>query len=326
MLRFRQFQGKRLIAGSAIGLFVLYLVFANWLFVKLGTSGQEFIVCRTRPISIQAAPRFFIDGIQTSPSTLLEKVEVIGWVLPPEDPASYAEGQFDVSLVFQTGRTWYRVGTMPVPRWDVLLALGIDDPLCRPGIVSVFSPVGMKGGIYRMGILVQHQGQDAAFSWTGKRFINGRNGFRELVFLSELRPIAPPEPKGDMRAHAFDVFNSTMATVAMRGWAFANTGGASEDQEVLLVFSSDEATVALTTEKQVRPDLPRVFGDKMRVKGEVAGYSSSLSLSELPFGTYRLGVLIRERQRDVAFAWLEHRLQHSSSNGLVNLATPPPAP
>ena len=326
MILFRQFKGRRLIAGLAIGLFILYLIFANRLFVKFATSDQEFVVRATRPISIQTAARFCIDGIQTSPSTLLETVEVIGWALPPDNPVASSEGRFDVSLVFQTGKTWYRVGTTSVPRLDVLSQFKIDNPHCLPGWVSVFSPVRMKGGIYRMGVWVQDRGQDVAFAWTGKRFVNGRHGFRELVFRAELLPIARPEPKGDMQAHAFDVFTSTTATVWLEGWAFANTGGASEDQEVHLVLSSEECTFALATEKKDRPDLRAVFGEGMRVEGEVSGYSSSLSLSELPFGTYRLGMLIRERHRDVAFSWLGNCLLHTPSGGLVNRAAPPPVP
>jgi len=306
----------------AIGLFLAYLIFANRLVVSCARRSGESIIRKTWAIRHSSTPRFWIDRINTSPAELFERVEIIGWALPPEDQPESVDAAYDVSIVFRNKFTWYRVQAVPEPRPDVLKVHKIHAPNAKSGFSCFFSPVRMRGGVYRMGILLRTQDGESAFSWTGKRFINDRHGFREWVFQPELTTISLPEPNGTMKAHAFDAFTSTPERVEMRGWAFANTGGESADQEVLLVLASDESIVALTTEKQVRTDLRRVFGDKMRVKGEVAGFSTSLNLSDLPFGSYRLGVLLREQQRDVAFAWLQNRLDHSPSNGLVNVAAP----
>jgi len=239
--------GRRIIVLAAIGLTGIFLIFANWIVVHGGKNRDEFVIHKTSPVQVPASTRFFIDRIQCSLGTLCEKVEVIGWALPPEEYIVSTGSIFEVSLVFQTGRAWYRVRTMPTPRPDVLAVFKIDDACRIPGFVSVFSPVQMKGGTYRMGVLVQDKGRDLAFSWTTRRFVNDRKGFRELVFQPMLSPFALPEPKGKMRAHAFDVFNVTTTTVDMVGWAFSNTGGLSDEQEVHLVLSSGEHTFSLTT-------------------------------------------------------------------------------
>jgi hypothetical protein len=78
----------------------------------------------------------------------------------------------------------------------------------------------------------------------------------------------------------------------------------------------------LTTDKRRRPDLRDVFGDRMGVIGEEAGFETRLNASELPFGTYRMGVMIWEQGREVAFRWMPNRIEHTSANGVVHVALP----
>ena len=315
--------GRRINVLAVIGLTAIYLLFADWIVVRMAKNQGESIVQKARSVPPFPAARYSIDKVQTSLGSLLEKVEVIGWVLPPEESNAFEEGPIGIELVFQTGNTWYRVPTEPRPRPDVLSAFEIGDSRCTPGFSSVFSPVPMKGGVYRMGVEVQDHGRTIAFAWTGNRFIHDRKGFRELLYHPVLTPMDRPEPNGEMQAHAFDLFTRTATTVEMSGWAFANTGGASGDQDVLLVFSDEENTVALTTDKRPRPDLRDVFGDRMGVIGESAGYFARLDAVELPLGTYQLGLLIRENGSDIAFQWMPNRIVHSPSKGAETVFAPP---
>ncbi|MDD5706853.1 MAG: hypothetical protein PHR35_13095 [Kiritimatiellae bacterium] len=304
-------------------LFIAYLLSADRLVVAYtALKGDAVVAPADMAESLPPVTRFSVDTVHTTPDTLLERVEASGWALPPEHGFANISTNFVLHLVFATRGALYRVPTVASKRPDLLDAFGLSDQTLSLGFSTAFTPVRMRGGVYRLGLIIRSGDRDIASAWTCKRFIQDRKGFRELVFDPSLVSSNLPESRGDMQAHAFDVFKSTLSRADLTGWAFANTGAASEDQSVYLVFGGESNAYSIATDKRSRPDLRTAFRAGMKVVGEDAGFFTSLNLAELPYGSYRLGVLIRERNRDVAFMWMPNRMLHSVSNGLVNVTAP----
>jgi hypothetical protein len=160
--------------------------------------------------------------------------------------------------------------------------------------------------------MIRMNDRDAALSWSHFQFVQDRRGFRDYHFKPKVSAASAPEPFGHIEAHTFDIFTTDEAATTLVGWAWAGTGNVALDQEVVLVFKSDAATFELTSEKSFRPDLRAGFGDKMNVIGEAAGFRTSLPWSDLPAGRYKLGVLIREHSKPVAFRWMGQQYEHTS--------------
>mgnify|MGYP003588146027 CR=1 FL=1 len=119
-----------------------------------------------------------LDRVETNPATRLERVVLQGWVLPPGAWRENGTEPTQCDVVLGSQDRWYRVATDAEERRDVRDVFGVHAPQVQVGFQTRFSPVGMKGGKYRLGLVVRAGTNDLGVAWTEQLFIQDRHGFR----------------------------------------------------------------------------------------------------------------------------------------------------
>lgn len=122
--------------------------------------------------------QFSVDELETHPDTRLQKVSVLGWILPPDEWRGPNAGATRCEIVFKGDRAWYRLEPDQYVRKDVRDIFRVENVRAVTGYRARFSPVAMKKGTYRMGVVVCAGTNDLAVAWAPFAFIQDRQGFR----------------------------------------------------------------------------------------------------------------------------------------------------
>lgn len=134
---------------------------------------------RAEPLAdLPPAGPFSVDKLELNPGTRLQKVSLMGWILPPEEWRKANAGATGCDVVFRGEGVWYRLEPETYLRKDVRDIFQVENPGAVTGYRARFSPVAMKIGNYRMGVVVRSGTTDLAVAWAPQVFIQDRHGFR----------------------------------------------------------------------------------------------------------------------------------------------------
>ena len=170
----------RLAAGIVCALaFGVYLWNANEWVPRWLKAPDEQTPRKAAPLgALPVAETFAIDDLELNPGTRLQKVFLLGWILPPPAWREPGAGATSCEIVFQSRRAEYRVAPEAQERKDIRDIFGVENPAAATGFRARFSPVAMKKGYYRMGVVVRAGTNDLAVAWASHVFIQDRHGFR----------------------------------------------------------------------------------------------------------------------------------------------------
>lgn len=159
--------------------FAIYLWKANEWVVHLLSRPDEQIIFIAAPLeSLPFANQFTVDGLEVRPDTRLQMVSLNGWILPIEKWRVAEAMGTHCEIVLASKEITYRLIPQQEERRDVKDIFSVENTNILAGYRARFSPVAMKKGIYRMGLVVCTETNDQAVAWTSFVFIHDRRGFR----------------------------------------------------------------------------------------------------------------------------------------------------
>ena len=172
--------GWRSLARTALALALgLYLWNANDWVLRWLMEPDEGRLCVAPPLApLPAASQFSVDQMEVHPDTRLQKVSLLGWILPPDEWRAPGAGPTRCDVVFKGDRAWYRLKPNMYVRKDVRDIFCVENTNAVTGYRTRFSPVATKKGAYRMGLVVCAGTNDLAVAWSSNIFVQDRQGFR----------------------------------------------------------------------------------------------------------------------------------------------------
>lgn len=157
----------------------VYLWNANQWVPRWLMEPEERMPRRAAPLGpLPPAGQFSVDELEVHPDTRLQKVSLLGWILPPDEWRGPNAGSTRCEIVFKGDRAWYRLMPNLYVRKDVLDIFRVENANAVTGYRVSFSPVAMKKGTYQMGVVVCAGTNDLAVAWAPFVFIQDRQGFR----------------------------------------------------------------------------------------------------------------------------------------------------
>lgn len=166
------------ILGGALA-FVIYLWNANEWVPSWFIKPDEQKIHWAAPLEpLPAANQFSVDGVEARPDTRLQKLSLYGWILPPEEWRGTGAGATHCEIVFEGKKSTYRLTPLQIERQDVRDIFRVENTTAVTGYRARFSPVAMKKGSYRLGLVVCSETNDLAVAWSSYVFVQDRHGFR----------------------------------------------------------------------------------------------------------------------------------------------------
>ena len=145
---------------------------------RLLLRADEQLIRPVAPLSLPPAKDWAVDGLEARPETRMETISLFGWMLPPPEWRKAGAPPAQCDVVLRSAERWYRVAAQAKERRDVLDFYQVDNPQVLAGFQARFSPVGMRGGAYQLGLVSRAGTNDLALTWTPHVFVQDRHGFR----------------------------------------------------------------------------------------------------------------------------------------------------
>lgn len=295
---------------------IAYLLFSNYLFVNLMQDDSESILREYRgdiPVS-HGDVRASIDSYGSRQSSFKQNVTLDGWAI---DAGGTYETIVSTKLFFVSEEHSYVVECRRGDRADVIntyhdTGLTNYDVGCRVD----FSPIGMKKGIYKMGVSVTGSNGQESFIWMKAAALVDQH-FRWSISGAKADNIeeyeyAPVRNSVQLRT------SRNSPTLEFLGWALMD-GFSSEDQTVYLEFTSLSSTQKFTyrTLSHGNYEYASSLGGEEYIN---SAFLCKIGVSAFPETRYFVRPIIQHGEN--FYAAKEATLIHIRQNQIENLVKP----
>lgn len=171
------------------------------------------------------------------------------------------------------------------------------------GVVSIFSTVNVKSGIYNIYMLSAENSESSGIAYTGYQIVKhgrevsireNRSGLLSTAIPEEWKEALNTNEKAFGSVDILDVQEDEKLYAT--GWAFCETEQDNSNKAITLILRTGDRTFAVNTRLKARPDVYNAYQNSRKISGDQHGFVTEVDLSTLPDGEYELQLYCEEAE------------------------------
>jgi len=260
-------------------LFVIWMFSSTLIISRIYNSEMEFKKIQME-IPIATKPTYFgFDSFELE-NDIYSTVVISGWVYCISNAM---DSETEARVVFLSDDSDYIVKTVKERRMDIMAIFGGTRQ--DPGVITSFSPLEMKNGEYRVGLIVEEKGELAGFAFTDYYLIKKNGGIELRTFTSTLVEGVNVKLSDDNLQHHIDICEKKDETLIISGWLIPNEGMPGKQKILVEVIDEMNHSNIYNTQVISRPDVAEGFNND---KYSFAGFSAIIPNVEGEISEIRL--------------------------------------
>lgn len=169
------------------------------------------------------------------------------------------------------------------------------------GFSCVISKKQLKSGVYKVGIYIARDGQEAF--QISPYFINNTHEEDKATLIEQEISIE----KNDSLNYSLDSYKATAKLISIKGWAhIANTS--TNNSQVFVVLTTGKKNYVFTTVAQYRPDVTTA-AKAAGLNLDRSGFTTSIPTHYLTAGKYLIGIYIQTQDKKKAFEFINKEIE-----------------
>lgn len=227
--------------------------------------------------------QFYVENYSFSDDVM----QISGWAF---DKSTNNNSKDSIFIAITNQDKTYLFPTNRINRADVTAAFKKQNVDASGYIATIFTDKLPKAN-YEVGIVIKSKNGDYHYAKTNELSSIGNKSFKVPAILKEI----PPEKPILSNLESVLIENNN---VKINGWAAIKDQN-SENTKIEIVLLSNDKKYVLESDMLIRHDVTSSFKDTHNY--DFSGFTVKFKKKSLPFGTYKIGVIITENKSGKSF-------------------------